>query len=144
MNALLILIDQNENQAPSLMNAYPRAVADQGNLKAQKIMHQVFEVCSACWRGIGEIPMSGMGIKREYKAFDAARKFNINMPDVPEPKGCACGEILMGLKTPKQCGLYKKQCTPMTPVGPCMVSNEGACAAFYRFSLFIKSKRTPR
>jgi hydrogenase expression/formation protein HypD len=134
LNALLILIDQNENQAPSLMNAYPRAVADQGNLKAQKIMHQVFEVCSACWRGIGEIPMSGMGIKKEYQAFDAANKFSINMPDAPEPKSCACGEILMGLKTPEQCGLYKKKCTPMTPVGPCMVSSEGACAAFYKYS----------
>ena len=134
LNALLILIEQNENRTPTLLNAYPRAVSDQGNIKAQKIMHQVFELCSACWRGIGEIPMSGMSIKKEYKAFDAASKFNINLPDVPEPKGCACGEILMGLKTPKQCGLYKKTCTPMTPVGPCMVSSEGACAAFYKYS----------
>jgi hydrogenase expression/formation protein HypD len=75
-----------------------------------------------------------MSLKSEYKQFDAARKFNIEMPDVPEPKGCACGKILMGLQTPETCTMYKKACTPMNPVGPCMVSSEGACAAYYRYN----------
>ncbi|MCP3875260.1 MAG: hydrogenase formation protein HypD [Desulfobacteraceae bacterium] len=134
LKAILLLIEQNEIGKPALENAYPRAVSDQGNVKAQQIMNQVFEVCNAFWRGIGEIPLSGMGLKKEYQVFDAAIKFGMDMPEVPEPKGCACGEILMGLKTPEQCALYKKKCTPMTPVGPCMVSTEGSCAAFYRYS----------
>ncbi len=134
LQAILILIQQNEEEKPALENAYPRAVSDAGNVKAKQIMNKVFKVCNASWRGIGEIASSGMTLKKEYQKFDAAFKFSMDMPDVPEPKGCACGQILMGLKTPEQCGLYKKKCTPMTPVGPCMVSSEGSCAAFYRYS----------
>jgi hydrogenase expression/formation protein HypD len=134
LNAVFLLIEQNETGKKALVNAYPRAVSDQGNVKAKAILNQVFELCDAVWRGIGKIPASGMSLKDEFKAFDAARKFNMDMPDVPEPPGCACGEILMGLKTPEACRLYKKKCTPMTPVGPCMVSSEGSCAAFYRYS----------
>ena len=134
LKAILLLIQQNETGKPALENAYPRAVSDEGNTKAKQIMNQVFEVCNATWRGIGEIPSSGMRLKKEVETFDAAIKFGMDMPDVPEPKGCACGKILMGLKTPEQCTLYKKKCTPMTPVGPCMVSNEGSCAAFYRYN----------
>ena len=134
LKAVLILIQQNETGVPALVNAYPRAVSDDGNVKAKAIMNQVFELCDATWRGIGDIPVSGMGLKKEFEGFDAAKKFNMDMPEVAEPAGCACGEILMGLKTPEACKLYKKTCTPMTPVGPCMVSSEGSCAAFYRYS----------
>jgi hydrogenase expression/formation protein HypD len=134
LNAVFLLIEQNETGKKALVNAYPRAVSDQGNVKAKTILNQVFELCDAVWRGIGKIPASGMSLKDEFKAFDAAKKFNMDMPDVPEPPGCACGQILMGLKTPEACRLYKKKCTPMTPVGPCMVSSEGSCAAFYRYS----------
>ncbi len=134
LQAILLLIQQNEAEKPALENAYPRAVSDAGNVKAKQIMNQVFEVCNASWRGIGEIPSSGMELKKEYQKFDAAIKFGMDMPDVPEPKGCACGEILMGLKSPYECALYKKKCTPLNPVGPCMVSSEGSCAAFYRYS----------
>lgn len=134
LTAILLLIQQNEAGKPALENAYQRAVSDQGNVKAKQIMNQVFQVCNASWRGIGEIPSSGMGLKKEYEKFDAAIKFKMDMPSVPEPRGCACGQILMGLKTPEACALYKKKCTPMTPVGPCMVSSEGACAAFYRYT----------
>ncbi|WP_299981132.1 hydrogenase formation protein HypD [Desulfobacula sp.] len=134
LQAILLLIQQNEAEKPALENAYPRAVSDAGNGKAKQIMNQVFEVCNASWRGIGEIPLSGMELKKEYQKFDAAIRFGMDMPDVPEPKGCACGEILMGLKSPYKCPLYKKKCTPMNPVGPCMVSSEGSCAAFYRYS----------
>lgn len=134
LTAILLLIRQNEAGTPALENAYPRAVSDAGNVKAKQIMNQVFEVCDASWRGIGEIPCSGMELKKAYEKFNAAIKFGMDMPEVPEPKGCACGQILMGLKTPEECVLYKKKCTPLTPVGPCMVSSEGACAAFYRYS----------
>ncbi|MBA3009247.1 MAG: hydrogenase formation protein HypD [Proteobacteria bacterium] len=134
LKAVLILVQQNETGEKALVNAYPRAVSDDGNAKARAIMNQVFELTDATWRGIGTIPASGMGLKQAFNAFDAAQKFNMDMPDTPEPAGCACGQILMGLKTPEACVLYKKKCTPMTPVGPCMVSSEGSCAAFYRYS----------
>lgn len=134
LGAIDRLVSQNESGKPALENGYTRAVTDAGNVKAKNIMNQVFIIGAASWRGIGEIPMSGMHLKQKYEAFNAAVKFNMEMPDVPEPKGCACGEILMGLKTPEACGLYRKKCTPMHPVGPCMVSSEGACAAFYRYS----------
>ncbi len=135
LQAVLILVEQNEAGKPELVNAYPRAVSDEGNVKAKAIMNQVFELSHATWRGIGEIPDSGMALRKEFAVFDAAQKFDMtNLPEVPEPKGCACGEILMGLKIPEECKLYKKVCTPMNPVGPCMVSSEGACAAYYRYS----------
>ncbi|HCY85804.1 MAG TPA: hydrogenase formation protein HypD [Desulfobacteraceae bacterium] len=134
LKGILILAEQNEAGRPDLINAYPRAVSDKGNEKAKAIMNQVFEISAATWRGIGEIPESGMSLRESYRQFDAAQKFGIDMPDVPEPKGCACGEILMGLKTPEACKLYKKVCTPMSPVGPCMVSSEGACAAYYKYA----------
>ena len=134
LKAVLMLIKQNEKGRPALENAYPRAVAENGNPKAKKIMNEVFETTDAVWRGIGLIPDSGMGLKKEFLNFDALRKFNLSVPDADEPKGCACGEILMGIKTPNQCPLYKKRCTPVHPIGPCMVSSEGSCAAFYRYN----------
>ncbi|MCG8551929.1 MAG: hydrogenase formation protein HypD [Desulfobacterales bacterium] len=134
LKAVLKLVEQNESNAPELINAYPRAVADAGNPKARAIMDQVFEKTDALWRGIGKIPDSGMVPRESFHKFDAARKFKISVPDTREPAGCDCGRILMGLKRPDQCRLYKKTCTPMHPVGPCMVSSEGACAAFYKYS----------
>ncbi|NWH05453.1 hydrogenase formation protein HypD [Desulfobacter latus] len=134
LNAVLKLVEQNESKIPRLVNAYPRAVADAGNPKARAIMDQVFETADALWRGIGHIPDSGMVLRESFYKFDAAKKFELSMPDTREPAGCDCGRILMGLKRPDQCRLYKKNCTPMHPVGPCMVSSEGACAAFYKYS----------
>lgn len=133
LEGVRMLVEQNAAGKPALENAYPRAVAEDGNPKAREVMDQVFEPGNALWRGIGEIPDSGMALRPEYQAFDAGAKFDIDLPDTPEPKGCACGEILMGLKTPDRCALYKKTCTPLNPVGPCMVSSEGACAAYYRY-----------
>jgi hydrogenase expression/formation protein HypD len=90
-------------------------------------------VADADWRGIGTIAASGLAIRDEYAAFDAVNAFGIRLQPVPEPKGCACGEILTGMKIPPQCPLYKTVCNPMAPVGPCMVSSEGTCAAYYRY-----------
>ena len=134
LRAVLMLVVQNESEPPGLVNAYPRAVADAGNPKARAIMDQVFEKADALWRGMGTIPDSGMVLRESFYAFNAAKKFDMAVPDTQEPAGCDCGRILIGLKRPDQCRLYKKNCTPMHPVGPCMVSSEGACAAFYKYS----------
>ena len=128
------LVDQIETASPRLENAYPRAVTAGGNVKAQKLMQEVFEPVDAVWRGIGVIPGSGLRIRKPYAVFDATERFQIIAKEAPEPKGCACGEILTGSKAPPQCPLFRTRCTPLDPVGPCMVSSEGTCAAFYRFS----------
>ncbi len=133
LQAILMLVEQIEAGGPELVNGYKRAVTFDGNQKAQKIMEDVFETIDANWRGIGTIPKSGLKIREEFAAYDARKVFEIEITDSMDPKGCACGEILMGLKIPSECPLYKKTCTPMDPAGPCMVSSEGTCAAYYRF-----------
>ncbi|SMC37650.1 hydrogenase expression/formation protein HypD [Desulfocicer vacuolatum DSM 3385] len=133
LKAVLMLVRQNVSGVPALENAYPRAVCDKGNPKALAVMDQVFKKADTVWRGIGMIPASGLVLREGFNRFNALEKFDIQAGDAPEPAGCACGDILMGLKKPDQCKLYKKRCTPMNPVGPCMVSSEGACAAFYRY-----------
>ncbi len=85
------------------------------------------------WRGIGIIPESGLTVKEDFKEFDAKKMLEFHVPEPEEPKGCACGDIIIGLKTPIDCPLYKKVCTPVQPVGPCMVSSEGTCAAYYKY-----------
>ncbi len=122
-----------QNRAPDLVNAYPRAVTAEGNIQARKLLDTVFETCDAAWRGLGVIAASGLAIRPELAAFDAQVAFDIRSQATPEPKGCACGEILSGIKTPEQCVLFRKKCTPINPVGPCMVSSEGTCAAYYRY-----------
>ena len=97
-------------------------------------MDQVFETCDATWRGLGTIAGSGLAIRPELSSYDAVRRFDLAVVDAPEPRGCACGDILSGTRTPPECPLFRKLCTPMKPVGPCMVSSEGTCAAYYRFS----------
>jgi hydrogenase expression/formation protein HypD len=134
LRGILELVTMIETRAPELGNAYPRAVTDQGNLQARKVMARVFEPCDASWRGLGTIPGSGLIIRPELAAFDAVRRFGLTVSDTPEPKGCACGDILTGTRTPPDCALFRKLCSPMNPVGPCMVSSEGTCAAYYRYS----------
>ena len=133
LQAIVMLIEQIESGHSALENAYPRAVTERGNVKALKMLSEVFEPADACWRGIGLIPQSGLRIRDVYAEFDAARRFAIELPEARVPKGCACGEILTGKKIPPECALYKSVCTPMDPVGPCMVSSEGTCAAYYRY-----------
>ena len=133
LQAIHMLVRQIEGNVPKIENGYKRAVSFDGNPKAQSIMDLVFEPADAAWRGIGIIPSSGFKIRKEFEAFDAQNVFDIKLKESKEPKGCACGEILIGLKIPPQCLLYQKKCTPMHPVGPCMVSSEGTCAAYYRY-----------
>jgi hydrogenase expression/formation protein HypD len=132
--AILALVRQIEAGKPALENAYPRAVAPEGNLRAMALMQTVFAPADALWRGLGEIPGSGLVIREAFGAHDARRVFGIQPAEGQEPVGCACGQILTGAKAPPECPLYQKTCTPAHPVGPCMVSGEGTCAAYYRYS----------
>ena len=133
LQAILILAEQVRDGAPGLENAYRRAVTAQGNPKARDIMGTVFETTDANWRGIGRIAGSGLGVRPAFAAHDARRVFDLEVRDVAEPKGCACGAILTGTRTPPECPLFRTVCTPTEPVGPCMVSSEGTCAAYYRY-----------
>ena len=133
LQAIDALAAQIDGGVPCLANCYPRAVTDSGNPKARAVMEQVFMPCDARWRGLGPIAGSGLAIRPELARFDAARRFKLAVVEMPPPKGCACGQILMGIQTPPQCPLFRKRCTPMDPVGPCMVSSEGTCAAYYRY-----------
>jgi len=116
-----------------ILNEYKEVVTEEGNIKAQELMYEIFETVDANWRGIGVIPGSGMKLKDAYAEFDAEKKFPVTLPPVVEPKGCRCGEVLRGIITPPECPLFGKKCTPQTPVGACMVSGEGSCAAYYKY-----------
>lgn len=133
LQAIHHLVAQIESDSPRLKNTYGRAVTDQGNVTAQKLLADTFSIRDVVWRGIGVIPLSGLKIKAGLAAYDAERKFDIEVPPSEDSKGCACGAILTGTKKPVECPLYKTRCTPMSPVGPCMVSTEGTCAAYYRY-----------
>lgn len=114
-------------------NEYGRAVTREGNRAAQALLAEVFEVCDAEWREIGWIPSSGYDLREEFRCHDARTRFDVRLPEPARPSGCACGEIMLGLRTPVDCPLFGSRCTPRDPVGPCMVSTEGACAAFYKY-----------
>lgn len=133
LQGILQLIQQIETGRALVENAYTRAVTTTGNQKAQHIIDTVFKPVDATWRGIGVIPESGLKIRDAYGRFDAERVFDIDVPESEDPKGCACGAVLTGVISPPDCPLFKTVCTPIDPVGPCMVSSEGTCAAYYRF-----------
>lgn len=112
-----------------VLNLYKSAVTDTGNKKAQALVTKYFEPCDACWRGMGTIPLSGVILKEEYSRYDAGSRFLIS--DTAKNKGCLCTEIITGRKSPTECPLFSKVCTPENPQGACMVSNEGACFHYY-------------
>ena len=133
LQAILRLVEQVESNKPELTNGYRRVVTFDGNAKAQQMVQEVFETRDTDWRGIGTIPGSGLKIRDEFEKFNAERMLTFKVPESREPTGCVCGEILTGNKTPPECALYQKVCTPLNPIGPCMVSSEGTCAAYYRY-----------
>lgn len=128
-----MLVKQVEKRQPKVEIAYRRAVRPGGNQAALSLMAQVFDISAATWRGIGAVPGSGLRLNREYQHFDAETAFDITLVDAEEPHGCLCGDILRGAKTPLDCQLFNGACTPEHPVGPCMVSSEGTCAAYYLY-----------
>ncbi len=113
--------------------AYARGVMPQGNPHAVAAIDEVFETCAATWRGLGDIPGSGYRLRDEYAQFDAVRRFQPEIEPTIEPRGCCCGDVLRGIMAPSDCPLFRKACTPENPIGPCMVSSEGSCAAYYRY-----------
>ena len=113
--------------------AYARGVMEEGNPTAQAVIDEVFATCPAVWRGLGEIPGSGYTIREAFAAFDAVRKLRPEVEATKDPKGCRCGDVLRGIMAPNECPLFRKACTPENPIGPCMVSSEGSCAAYYRY-----------
>ena len=131
---LLSLIKQIIAGQPAVANCYTRAVSVQGNIKAQRLIEQVFEPVDSEWRGLGSIAGSGIALREPYRQFDAMARLGIAPVPAKEPKGCRCGAILKGRMLPPDCPLYGTGCTPLHPIGPCMVSNEGTCAAYYRYS----------
>jgi hydrogenase expression/formation protein HypD len=128
-----MLVGQVESGRSEVGIAYRRGVQPEGNIEALRLMDRVFEPGAASWRGVGEVPGSGLKIKEEYGDFDAERIFEIDAGESIEPKGCICGEVLRGVKAPLDCKLFGEACTPQYPVGPCMVSSEGSCAAYYNY-----------
>jgi hydrogenase expression/formation protein HypD len=133
MQAILMLTIQIESGKPKVEVQYQRVVNTEGNKTAQRILDDVFELRDDTWRGLGIIAKSGLKIRENLSSFDAEKHFNVIVPESTEPKGCICGQILRGLKTPVDCGLFGKRCTPSDPVGACMVSGEGTCATYYKY-----------
>jgi hydrogenase expression/formation protein HypD len=135
LQAVLALVEMVEEDRADVANAYTRSVRPEGNPVAQQAMGQAFEVTDAEWRGFGSVPASGLQISEAYARFDAVRFFDAVRVEesVREPPGCRCGEVLRGVLLPPECALFGKACVPQSPVGPCMVSAEGTCAAYYRY-----------
>ena len=134
LDGILKTVQLLEKGAPGVENQYLRVVRAQGNPAARAVVNEVYEVCDRKWRGIGNIPRSGLKIRAELAAFDAERKFAVENIVTEEPAVCISGEILQGLKKPHECPAFGTECTPTTPLGATMVSSEGACAAYHKYS----------
>jgi len=133
LQSIKMLVAQFEDHDPKVEIQYSRVVKPEGNSIARNLMNEIFELGDDRWRGIGMIPDSGLKIRRKYQSFDTEKYFDLPEAEETEPAGCICGEVLKGLKTPTDCTLFSRVCTPVNPVGACMVSNEGTCAAYYRY-----------
>lgn len=133
MEGLAQICSQLRDNQPALGSVYGAVVTPEGNTTAQTLIDDCFEMVDGPWRGLGTIPASTLALKEKYTALDASVRFDLTEADPTPPTGCRCGEVLCGLIDPTQCGLFGKSCRPQTPVGPCMVSSEGACAAWYKY-----------
>jgi len=133
--AILSILKQIEDDKPTVANEYARVVRPEGNLQAQAVIEEILETKDAHWRGLGSIPRSGLRPKKQFAAFDAEVKYDLRIKagseDLP---GCRCGEVLQGKASPPECPLFAKTCNPESPYGPCMVSFEGACLAYYKYA----------
>ncbi len=133
LEGILMMLGQCLDKAYAVEIEYGRGVKREGNLRARQVMMDVFEETDGYWRGLGVIPGSGLVLRDTYEAFDVRQHFRIPVFHSSEPKGCACGDILRGIRTPEGCPLFRKMCTPVNPIGPCMVSSEGTCAAYFKY-----------
>ena len=133
LQAVAAMVEMVEAGRPAVVNAYSRGVRPEGNSTALGIMQRVFEVGEAEWRGLGRVPASGLTLRGAYARFDAALAFPVEVGPSRQHTGCRCGDVLRGVVEPPDCPLFRRVCTPAQPVGPCMVSAEGACAAWYKY-----------
>jgi hydrogenase expression/formation protein HypD len=142
LHGILMVVQQLESKRAEVENQYSRSVRREGNRQAQELIRKVFRVVPRKWRGVGEIPGSGLALAGPFAAFDAEKRFNLADHRVEEPAECVAGMILQGLKKPNECPAFGSRCTPEHPLGATMVSSEGACAAYYRYRHHTAS-RTP-
>jgi hydrogenase expression/formation protein HypD len=133
LRGVLMLAKQIVRGECKVENEYSRVVLPAGNAKARELLYRIFEPCDANWRGIGVIPKSGLRIREEFARYDAARQLEVSVEEPVEHQGCLCGEILKGKVRPHDCPLFRTVCTPEAPIGACMVSSEGTCAAEYKY-----------
>lgn len=133
LQGIAMLVRQLHEGRAEIEIAYARGVMPEGNPVALAAIDEVFETCAATWRGLGDIPGSGYRIREEFADFDAVRRFEPDVEPTRDPKGCRCGDVLRARIAPNECPLFRTVCTPENPVGPCMVSSEGSCAAYYRY-----------
>ncbi|ARR00970.1 hydrogenase formation protein HypD [Campylobacter porcelli] len=134
MDSILNLVNQHQNGTYKVYNEYARVVTKDGNQKAKELINRYFEPCDFEWRGLGVIKDSGLRLRDEFDYLDAKKYFNIEVGESKESKACICGEILRGKAKPYDCKVFGKVCNPQNPIGSCMVSGEGACAAYYKYS----------
>ncbi|MBN1345825.1 MAG: hydrogenase formation protein HypD [Phycisphaerae bacterium] len=143
LEALVCLLRQRTEGRARVENVYPVAVCETGNSVAVELMERVFRVEDARWRAMGTIPVSGLGLREELSDFDAFGRFGITLPEDRDPPGCRCGDVIQGKATPGDCPLFGSACTPRRPIGPCMVSSEGTCAALYKYRPVESAGRSP-
>jgi len=132
--ALADLTELASDGKAELVNSYPQAVKPHGNAVALELLNRMFEPCAMRWRGLPTIPDSGLVLREEYATYDAHRRFGLDTPDSPEPAGCLCGQVITGMVKPTDCKLFGTACTPIRPIGPCMVSGEGTCQAWFKYN----------
>jgi len=141
LKAVVMLTEQVKTGRPEVAIAYDRAVTREGNRQAMAVMNRIFEPVNALWRGLTVIPDSGLEIRPEYDFYNARKRFDLTIPEAKDPAGCACGDVLKSIKTPADCKLFGRACVPEHPIGPCMVSGEGACGAYYKYrQVSVKQK----
>ena len=133
LTALAVALVKFQEGKPFFVNCYPRVVKPEGSREAQQLTEEMTEACDSEWRGLGVIPKSGVCLKKEWSAFDARKKYNIPSIQGKANPACRCGDVLQGKCKPSDCKVFGKVCTPQHPVGACMVSNEGACSAYYAY-----------
>lgn len=133
LQGVLMLVEFIESGRAEVAIQYKRGAAPEGNPKARAVMNQAFEPVDSPWRGLGLIPKSGQGLREEFRAFDARSRFDLEVPPASEPPGCRCGDVLRGVVAPPDCPLFRTACHPDRPVGACMVSTEGTCAAYFKY-----------
>jgi len=133
LQSVLVLVQQLEAAEANVENQYVRSVSYAGNLPAQRVMEEVFEIADQKWRGIGSIPGSGLRLREEYASFDASKIFDLQLITADEPAECISAQVLQGLRKPTDCPAFGMRCTPENPLGAPMVSSEGACAAYYHY-----------